>query len=204
MKDKNARIKASKGALKVIYYVIIGIAITQSLDQFLLKNGSFVGAGLFSMEHLQPFLLLLVFLPTICRFVHGASMHLDDTGTPTSKPLLDFVGFFLQATLFYIMALSISDGAMFALAFGLMLLVDASWLVVLWGIGHMGTFDTDKQWLASDACLLVVLLGLWLFGPPMSSWVSAGIILIASSIATIADYRMNRDFYFPKAEPLGP
>lgn len=119
--DAVARFNASKDALKVIYYVIIGLAITESLDRVFLDQGAFIGMRLFGATHFPSLLLLLAFLPTVSRFVHGASIHFDVIRTGSFKALVDFFGFFLQASVFYVMALSIDNAATFALLFAGML-----------------------------------------------------------------------------------
>lgn len=90
---------ASRDALKYGYYVIIGIAITQALSHTFMKDNNFLGMRVFKGDNLISFILLSVaFLPTICRFVHGASIHLavDGISKKRYKPIVDFCGYCLS------------------------------------------------------------------------------------------------------------
>lgn len=128
---------ASKEALKVIYYVIIGIAITEALNRAFLKQGVFLGLQIFESNNLPSIILLFAFLPTICRFVHGASIHFDVISSKRYKPLFDFSGFLLQAAFFYLMATSLDKQLAFLYLFGLLLLSDALWLIFLRMINYI-------------------------------------------------------------------
>lgn len=201
--DAVARFNASKDALKVIYYVIIGIAITESLNRVFLDQSAFVGMRLLDPTHLPSLILLVAFLPTVSRFVHGASIHLDVIHTGSFKALVDFSGFFLQASLFYLMAVSIDNAAVFILLLAAMLIVDAAWLIVLRCMGYIDFAGTEKQWIASDAVILLLLLAVWWFDPSLASMASAIVILASLWIAAIVDYHMNREFYFPVQGSIG-
>ena len=200
-KNTNCQLIASKDALKVIYYVIIGIAITQALDRVFLENGAFIGMKVFkNINILTHFLLLIAFLPTICRFVHGASIHLNLIHTGTFKTLIDFIGFFLQAILFYLMAIAIDNIVVFAILFCLMLSIDAIWLVLLCTIGYQNFKGTVRQWIFSDVILIFILIVCIIYFSKISSMLTAIIILLASLVATFFDYIQNRNFYFPGHE----
>lgn len=61
-----SRFNASKDALKVIYYVVVGFAITASLDRTILADsGAFVGGAVLRKDNLPTVLLLLAFLPSV-------------------------------------------------------------------------------------------------------------------------------------------
>jgi hypothetical protein len=196
-----AQLDASKEALKVIYYVIIGLAITQSLDRVFLSNGSFVSATILDQNHLPSVLLLLSFLPTVTRFVHGASIHFDVIHTGNFKVLFDFCGFFVQASLFYLMALSIHEGAIFAVLFAIMLLADVAWLCILLCVGYVKLERVVWQWIVSNLSMVAIFVVVWqLFDRSMASVGAAAAILVASWVAAVADYGMNRRFYFPTEE----
>lgn len=192
----------TKEALKVIYYVIIGIAITEALNRAFLKEGTFLGLQIFETNNLPSIILLFVFLPTICRFVHGASIHLDMPSLKRYKPLVDFFGFFLQSSFFYLMALSLENPVAFTYIFSFLLLSDALWLIFLQMIGYI-KFSKEKghpeiQWLMSDFVIIVLLFVLIILDPAMRHIWSLVAILIIGFVATIFDYLLNQDFYFPE------
>ena len=190
-------LKCSTGTLMMIYYVIAGLAITEALQNTFLKDGRFMGARAFSSENLPRTLLLFALLPTICRFVHGASMHLGVPSDKRYKPLVDFFGFFLQASIFYMMASSLGTPTLFSLFFGALLLFDTVWLIVLRLIRYLEFDSTPTQWLVSNIVIIGCLYGIYLCRTRVPDVAGASLILVVTFVATVADYAMNRDFYFP-------
>lgn len=173
----------STETFKMIYYVIIGLAFTEALASFV-KGGSLI--------------LVFALLPTICRFVHGASIHLetDIDSKKRWKLPLDFLGFFVQAAFFYLMSQSLSDLKKFSLYFGIVLFLDGFWLVGLKIIKYLEFDRTEKQWLKSDIIFGACFIAIAIFSSS-AGW--AYIILILAIIATIWDYVANRDVYFPNS-----
>ncbi len=192
----NTRLEVSKEALKTTYYVVIGIAITEALSRTFVQDGRFLGLKLFDLLHLPAMLLLLTFLVTSSRFVHGASIHLGDIHAGGGKALLDFCGFFLQATLFYVMSLSVRDSLAFLISFLVLLLGDALWLFALCRLRYVPFRDTARQWVCSDVAVALVLLAAVYFDPGLRL-PSVIIVALASSLAAVLDYAMNWTFYFP-------
>jgi len=198
---------SSVNALKVVYYVIVGLAVTEALHRTFIRDGLFVGWECFRSNNLTAFLLLLALLPTICRFVHGASLHLDSPSKKHLKPLWDFIGFFFQGSLFYLMALSLQKPMIFSSLFILMLSGDSVWLLLLMKIRYIELGSVEKQWLLSDLCIIVFLFlvflartlirCLWQIEEPTANLLSAIAILFIATVATYKDYHSNRDFFFP-------
>jgi len=189
-------LEVSKEALKTIYYVVVGIAITEALSRTFVQDGKFLGLKLLDLLHLPAMLLLVTFLITSSRFVHGASIHLGDIHAGGGKALLDFCGFFLQATLFYVMSLSVRDSIAFVVSFVVLLFGDALWLFVLCRLGYVPFRDTARQWVYSDIAIVLILLALVYFDRELRLS-SVIIIAVASSAAAVVDYKMNWAFYFP-------
>jgi hypothetical protein len=194
--------QCSTNALKMIYYVIIGLAITEALYRTFLKGGSFPGLKVFWANNLPSTILLFALLPTICRFVHGASIHLDMISEKRYKPLLDFIGFFIQASLFYLMAASLERPLVFSFLFGGMLLCDAFWLIFLRLINYIDLGSTEKQWMWSDFCIIGLFVMLYMINKTMACvWSVVGILIVAI-VGTFLDYFLNKDFYFPTSETV--
>jgi len=189
----------SKDALKAVYYVIIGLAITEGLSKIFLCEGTFRGLQVFDSSRL-PYTLLLIFalMPTICRFVHGASIHLDMYSEKYYKPLLDFICFLIQASLFYMMAITLDRPLYFLVFFMGMLLFDAVWLIVLIKVKYIKFDSTNKQWLWSDSTVIFLFFLIFLKDRTISRPLSVAMICIVSMIATCLDYYMNKKFYFPE------
>lgn len=194
--------QCSTNALKMVYYVIIGLAITEALYRTFLKDGSFLGLQVFWPNNFPSTILLFALLPTICRFVHGASIHLDMISEKRYKPLFDFIGFFIQASFFYLMATSLERPLVFSFLFGGMLLCDAFWLIFLRLINYIDLGWTEKQWLWSDFCIIGIFVILYTIDRTMTCVWSVVAILIVAIVATFFDYFLNKDFYFPTSESV--
>jgi len=187
--------KSSASALKTVYYVIIGLAITEGLQRTFVIDSSFIGLKCFKQENLKHFFLLLALVCTICRFVHGASLHLDTIPKKRYKPIIDFISFFLQASFFYLMSLSLYKTEAFSLFLSLVLFFDAIWLILLIATKMEKLNSTIKQWLCSDIIIIVLLVLLNLTMDCIWTTLS---ILIISIVAAVSDYYVNRDYYFPQ------
>lgn len=190
--------RSSRNALKTIYYVIIGLAIIEALYGAFLRHGSFIGLRLlFERDNFPSTILFFALLPTICRFVNGASIHFDMPSDKRYKTLYDSMAFFTQASLFYLMAVSLKRPTIFSLFFGLMLLSDAFWLIFLWIRDYIELSQTEKQWLRSDFFIIGALILLYIINKSMAHVGSLVSVTIIAVGATIRDYRKNKDFYFP-------
>ncbi|MDD5004963.1 MAG: hypothetical protein PHS93_00465 [Candidatus Omnitrophica bacterium] len=201
---------SSAEALKTVYYVIIAIAITEALSRVLLKNGTFLGwREIFMINNQSAFWLFFAFLCTICRFIHGASIHLDVIRKERYKPLIDCIGFYLQAIFFYLMAVTLQEPSKFSFSFILMLVCDTGWLLILRDIFKYIPLNNKvcKQWLKSNKWLIAIFILLYLFSHSMFQYHCSLALLtlswsicisIAAIIATFFDYRTNKNFYFPE------
>ena len=189
--------QSSAKALKMVYYVIVGLAITEALHRTFLKDGSFLGLQAFTLNNLTRTILLFALLLTVCRFVHGASIHLDMISEKRYKTLYDFIGFFMQASLFYLMAVSLEKPIVFSSLFGIMLLFDAFWLIFLRMGNYIELDGTAKQWLWSDFCIVGALFVIYLTDTTMACICSVVVIFIVALAATFLDYFLNKNFYFP-------
>ena len=194
--------QSSVGALKMVYYVILGLAITEALRRTF--SEAWLCEKVFDKKEMVSVLLLLAFVPTICRFGLGASLHLDVhfTGQGShslkrAKLGLDFVAFFFQALLFYLMAVTIEHPGLFMLFLFLMILFDAAWLVVLRCKKYIDWNWTETQWLVSDALIVVALFIIWCLARTMGSVGVAIAVCIVAIVATVFDFCCNRNTYFP-------
>ncbi|MFX1504674.1 MAG: hypothetical protein ACFFDC_01045 [Promethearchaeota archaeon] len=178
----------SKETLKNIYFIIIGIAITEAL------NRTFEGAQDFLMVALS----LIIFLPTIIRFTHGASLYLDKTYKRRKKIAINFISFSIQSLLFYIMSIFIENIIVFQILLFCMLINDAIWMLILI-FKDYEEFDNEfKQWLISDGffCFAIIIsfILIWV----NFNYIGLIVVLIYSTFATFWDYIKNKDTYFPQ------
>ncbi len=70
--------EATTRALRDIYYIIIGLAITAALNKCFIQENQVLDIFTVISKYTSTFFLLLAFFPTICRFAHGASLQLDE------------------------------------------------------------------------------------------------------------------------------
>ncbi len=147
---------------------------------------------------LGKILLIISFMLTACRFAHGASIHLGKFSEKRHKPVVDFLGFLTQASLFYVMAIALNRPKWFMLSFILMLSVDAMWLLFLMIGKIIDITSTERQWLRSDGVMLIFFLCIFLVDKTVSSVFSLISICIIAVLATIFDYLKNWAFYFPE------
>lgn len=202
--NREDALKCSTGTLMMIYYVIVGLAITEALHNTFLKDESLLGTRAFSAENLPRTLLFFALLPTICRFVHGASMHLGMISDKRYKPLVDFIWFFLQASIFYLMAFSLDTLCLFSTFFCALLVFDTAWLILLRSIQYLKLGCTEIQWLVSNIVIIAFLMWLCIFGDRIPNMTGTSLVLGVAVVATILDYVMNREFYFPSKKTVDP
>ena len=188
----------SVSALKMLYYVVLGLAIAEALSRTFLSDCEFIGLRIFDREHLPTSFLLVAFIFTLCRFAHGASMHLDSPSEKNHKHLCDFIGFFLQALFFYLMAITVGNTCAFVLFFIVMLVFDALWLLLLRRMKYIPWTKTETQWVISDAIIILAFVPIcFISAGTKTLWLPALITLI-SLAAAVWDYCYNWGFYFPK------
>lgn len=117
------------GALRWLYTVAAGFAVVTAVRTFALDANEN-----FDFRFDGDLVLLVVFISVVTRFAHGAIRHFykyydeSSEGWLPLQPLTDFLGLFLEALFFLLMALSLEDHPQFALYYLLLLLTDTLWL----------------------------------------------------------------------------
>lgn len=188
----------SVDSLQNIYAVVIALAIAQAI-QSLLKDP--VRGELLDWSQilvgLPAFIALLV---TLVPFWHGMNRHLDrcylekkSGEVAQGALLLDFVTFFVEASLLFAAAWTLRSGIYSFIALGFLLLVD-----MVWGfISHTIHFPRQKshvrRWSAINlfAIFIAVLVVTYPFEPKMV------VLMLIAIVRTIVDYWWCWDFYFP-------
>ena len=185
--------ESTKNTLKTIYYVIIGIAITEALYRTFVKQEN-------AENFFTALIQLLIFLPTAIRFTHGASIHIDKEYDKRRVIVINFIFFYIQSLLFYIMTLWLEDSILFLSYLLAMLVSDAVWILIMICKKYEILEKTHKQWLLSDLIFLLLIIIILILLPFYFFLKFACLILIMfySFIATWWDYHSNGDHYFPK------
>ena len=99
------------------------------------------------------------------------------------------------------MAISLNNALFFLFWLVFMLTADAIWIIYLlikWN-NNIQFKSTTKQWLISDfiIILLLIIIEILLFLEWSSFWLSIKIMIVCV-IATMIDYKINKEFYFPE------
>ena len=178
---------ASIEALKIIYYVIVGLALTQIMSIFTVPN---------AYDKVLAFILALSLLPTLVRFSLGITQVLEAHKTSASGTtlLVDFFLFLFMGSFLYFMAAYIGDIKIYLIFFIILLLVDLLWL-------RITKTAVPRQFIFSDISVIVllfVLYGASYLAPSSGFWALGVFLLLISVIATCCDFKYNWKFYFNK------
>jgi len=195
--------KGTREALQSIYLVIVGLAIVQALTRVFTRSGDvFVGTDIFE----QPgWLLLIAFLATVVRFAHGSILHfasLDNTRTWR----VSMLGLLAQALVFFVAAFSVETITGFLIALMAIFVVDSAWLLAIRWLHGKEEVPAFRQWLLSNLILIVLLgaaLGLQQGLEPWWETQLAIGVMVSAVAATVVDYVMNDDLYFPGTRTKG-
>lgn len=137
MTTKQDTRKATSESILTLYSLVSGLAVTHSLLVVFTDvagDGSLIPPKKISLERI---LLCIIFISTVLRFTHGAILHIQTTHDDNSratyyKPLLDLLGFMLQAAAFFVTAAALgkdSETVWFLKSFLFVLIVDTVWIM---------------------------------------------------------------------------
>lgn len=199
-KYDSGKITGSIRTLREFYSGVLALALYEAI-----RGTAETPNVLYSLQFL---FFLLAFCATLVPFYHGIMRYFDDnylSSTAQPKP----ASFMLDYLLFCVLGgLLVWMGAFFGQSFNpdhfirvyaLLLIVDVVW-------GFMTHFLTDsynrvKAWLWLNFFVLcgIVLIGL---APPTNFFLGYKIamFLFIAPVRSILDYKLNWDFYFPKAK----
>jgi hypothetical protein len=185
----NEYLKSGRQALRMLYFLVISLSLTKAISSLLVINDKFSNP---SLAHVA---LFAVFLSFISRFFLGAYRVMsEDIEIELRRPkvIIDALGFFLQAMIFYVYSLNYY-GHIYAQAMTATLcLVDLMWLSVLafrYGIKS----STFNRWMVHNIIFVVfIAVNILIFNSNLGSFV------LASAIAFVLDFVANADFYFPR------
>jgi|GEM_PF-797769 len=178
-------LKSGRQAIRLIYFLIIGLAITDALKLLFLDSGAF------RMPSVEQWLLFAVFFSFVSRFFLGAyrvisqDIEIELTGWTI---VIDMVCFVLQALAFYVYALNFRYLTASLWMILIICALDLVWLAVLAAIFGKRP-KTFIQWILHNISMGIVVLILF-------EWRSVSFLLITAVIAFCLDFAFNYDFYF--------
>jgi hypothetical protein len=190
----NEYLKSGRQALRSLYFLIIGLALTKSISTLFASNGV---TNQFSLPNLSEGFLFLVFMSFITRFSLGAYRVLSaDIEIEHRRPKIvcDIIGFFIQALAFYVYSVNFYDLMLSQYTIIFISLTDLIWLLIL-RIGYKIRGDVDAQWLKHNV-IIILLLGINILVFHAKSFVGISFLIIVSAIAAALDFVKNADFYF--------
>jgi hypothetical protein len=197
--SEGERIKErSVDSLQKIYAVVIALAIAQAI-QSLLRDP--VAGTLLALSQILPGLPAFVaFLVTLVPFWHGMNRHLDrcylekKSAVVQGALLLDFVTFFLEASLLFAAAWSLRSGIYSFAALGALLLADMLWGFISHEIHFPGQKSHVRRWSAIN--LVAIVIAILVVDYPFQH--RSIVLMVVAIMRSIVDYGFCWDFYFPR------
>lgn len=179
-------LKSGRQAIRLIYFLIIGLAITDAMKLLFLNDGKN------SFPSSDQWFLFVVFFSFVSRFFLGAYRVLSqDIEIELKRPkiVMDSIGFFLQVLAFYVFALNFTDMIYSLWMILIICVLDSVWLILLASCYHIMD-STFRQWIVHNLLMIVfVLLDLYW-------WKSLNVLFVVALLAFILDFVFNHDFYF--------
>lgn len=201
----SVELRNSMAALRWLYTVVAGFAVTQAVRTFALDGSGHLAIEVRVTAKVNPdFLVLLVFFSVVIRFAHGAMRHFyrsyeeREEGWLSYEPLIDFFGLFGEALLFMLMAFALNEYDQFVLYYLGLLIVDTLWL--LW----IPPGDPPyRNWLVGNCIFMLIVLPtyiVWREIPWVArDWMLVGALLVMTALHHVMDYVSpgNWEYYFP-------
>lgn len=204
LKDISAKKRnRSLDHLQTLYTVIIGLSIVEGIKSLLILDIEIESVSLFSTminHEAIPTFLTLIF--TIIPFHHGAKRYLDDTyifreiNEIPLTGLFDFIVFFVEAIVFFIMAILIPIPKYFFLMLIVLLTIDIVWVGFVYLTSNY-SFQKIRFWLYANL-IYVIVLPIFIYGNfilnESTTW---SLLAVFSFIRTVFDYKCSWSFYWP-------
>jgi hypothetical protein len=205
-------------SLKEITTIIVGLALTNAITQFLVVGGTLREVTEISFESILIFVLLIV---NMIRFYHGNFRHLDVTyslneygkslhGSVKQHPIkekvvTDFFFILLESLILCVISFYQGRAIYFFDCFISLLIVDVIWFFSTYHFtSSREQFEHQKKWTANNVTAIILLLitcsSLAYVPQAILAYIPSFITYIASVIIiinTVRDYQQNWAFYFP-------
>jgi hypothetical protein len=196
--------KRSVDAIIRLHGIVIALALTTATTAFVKPLIGSAAPPLTVDTFLSPLSLqYITLLVTVIPFYHGANRHMDvaHVFAPAHRfhalaIMLDFLLLFAEAIEFFALALSLGDTKSFQFILFVLIVTDTIWgFISLTTAKDTVSTQTIGRWLGLNAAFF-----LWLLAATRASIFSPdaqpGLICAAAIVRTVADYALNRRFYF--------
>ncbi|MFC2069451.1 DUF4406 domain-containing protein [Chloroflexota bacterium] len=188
--------------MKILYMVVAGLALACGFERFVSDiNGQFhLPTDIFK------WVLFVIFVTTVARFVHGAMRHFDyfyiekpQDINWRRQPLWDLLFLGLEAFVFFVLAFSLDDLSRFITFYFVLLLVDTIWLFGVF-ITHLKRLfiGTPAHWIIANTIVLISTGIPWIWYHDVQTQPLWFLLLFIAMIIihSVMDYVWNWDFYF--------
>jgi hypothetical protein len=186
-------------SLQTIYAIVIGLAITNSINTIFLDNGKLVELSSI-VKYFAPF---LAFVFIVVPFFHGMNRHLDqcyldkEANHIEGALLFDFIVFFAEAMLLFAFAGSLkTPGLKWAVVLLFLLSFDSVWAFVS-SLVHYRKFYGPTLWVIINIITCAVILFI-MHNNCIDAKAKPFLLCIIIFLRAIIDYTLCWRFYFPK------
>lgn len=198
----NDSVKRSVDSLQKIYAVIVGLAITKTLQRVFENDDS----GEFNWESFYDYLpALIAFMALVVPFYHGMNRHLDKCyieNSPINKKaiIIDFFVFCIEAGILFIFSYFIKHNLDAFIILGILLIVDIAWSFISHTIHYNNKSEGIMSWAIINGLILVTGFFIFVFQDLIYNDMAAWCFCVLSIVRTVLDYSVARKFYFPDSK----
>lgn len=203
--DPVKRIERSVDSLQKTYAVIVALALGQAIQHLLVDktSGTLAAPGLIE----GSFPAFVAFLFTVVPFYHGMNRHLDfcyverpQQDQARGALLFDFFVFFMESSLLFAAAISVSPDLAAFLWLGVLLALDILWGFLSHWIHYRKLTPSIIRWGVIN--LVTVVIGFAVASTQV--WpdnTKIWLLMLLAIMRTIVDYWKCWEFYFPPEQP---
>jgi hypothetical protein len=206
--DTTSALSSAKSVLAIVN----GLTLTNTL-LVLITSGHYSHVTALSKLGAEDVFFAAVLVANIVRFYHGNVRHLDAAygaesvaraasgrhAEPRGGLGLDFFIIFAQSLLFSVTSFYITDHSTYISLFIILLAFDVIWTVYSQQADGDFAASPQRSWLLTNLVAVVGVIGFYLAfkAHRAEAWpLDAGVAVLAA--ATVADFHLNWDFYFPR------
>jgi hypothetical protein len=195
-------LERSVDSLQRLYAAVIALSIGQAANVVFIDQATktFDPRGISS----DVALTFIAFMVTVVPFFHGMNRHLDQSylinkGDRVSASLLfDFIVFFLESTLLFVLSASIRSGMSAFLIIGLILAIDTIWSLISQWMHYKKIGAGTGRWSAINFTAIVI--GIFVYSTAVfQEALRVALLTLVCIVRSVADYYFSWRLYFPES-----